>query len=147
MTVECAFSLSNAIVSLAGVALGAAVGFFSARHISDRNARATACAKLRAAFAPALAIIYIAGRHGTHDRPPVDATIKDSLFSHASAIEEFRPFVPVSERITYQEAWEGYRQIAAQCQYATAADERCDNLQSGELFEQKIHVILSFTKT
>jgi len=146
MSAECIFNLGTAIVSFAGVTLGGVVGFFSARNISDRNVYATACAKLHSAFAPALAIIYIARHHGTHDRPPVDATIKNFLLNHAAAVEEFRPFVSEHDRPAYQTAWEKYRQIAAQCEFSTAGEEWGLKLKEGELLETNIRAVLRFSE-
>jgi hypothetical protein len=106
-----------------------------------------AAAKLRAAFAPALAIIYLARHHGTHDVPNVDAFVKKELLNHASAIEEFRPFVANGQSISYQEAWEDYRKAARQDQFATTGEEWGTNAEPGELLEKKIHIILDFAKT
>jgi hypothetical protein len=111
MAVECIFNITNAIVSVASIALGGAVGFLSARKISDRNALATASAKLRAAFAPALAKIDLHKRHGSaHDQPDVTGFFNSAVLDHAVAIEEFRVFVPTCKNAAYQEAWEQYLQ-------------------------------------
>lgn len=146
MPVECTVNLGTALVSFAGVIIGGVVGFFSARNISDRNAYATARAKLHSAFAPALAIIYIARHHGTHDCPPVDATIKNLLLNHAAAVEEFRPFVSEHDRPAYQTAWEKYRQIAAQCEFSTAGEEWGLELEAGELLNTNIRAVLRFSE-
>lgn len=106
-----------------------------------------AVAKLRAAFAPALAIIYLARHHGTHDVPNVDAFVKKELLNHASAIEEFRPFVSLCKRAAYQEAWEEYRKIARQDQFATGGEEWGVNAEPGEFLEKKINAILTFART
>src|ERR1035437_2360714 len=86
--------------------------FVNSRILADREALRFSAAKFRAAFAPALAEIYLARHHGTHDTPIVGDILKKSLLTHASAIEEFRPFV--SNGTTYQEAWEQYRKTVRQ---------------------------------
>lgn len=109
MPVECSFNAASAVMPLGGVALGAVVGFWSARIISDRNVKATAAAKLRASFAPALAQIEIDRQYkSTHDRPDVTGFFKTALLQHAGAVEEFRPFVAAAARAQYQQAWERY---------------------------------------
>ena len=95
MAVECIFNIANAIVSVGSIVFSGAVGFLSARKISDRNARAIASTKLRVAFAPALAKIDQHKRHGsTHEQPDVTDFFKFAVLNHAAAIEEFRVFVP-----------------------------------------------------
>jgi len=147
MAVECMFSLANAMANLASVAVGGIVGFLSAQRISKRNTRAIACAKLRAAFAPSLALIYIARHHGAHDKPSVDSGIKKALMDHGAAVEEFRIFVPINERSAYSEAWEEYRKIAAQHSFDTVGEEWELEAKEGELLEGKINAILSFAET
>lgn len=98
------------IVSIFTTGLGGAIGYFSAARVSRLNAKSAACAKLRKSFAPTLAKIYLTRKHGsTKDVPDLDAFFKKKLLHHASAIEEFRPFVLKSETTAYQEAWEKYR--------------------------------------
>jgi len=142
MAVECTFDLANVVVSLAGVAIGGLVGFLSAQRISDRNTRAIAYAKLRSAFAPTLAFIYLARHHGTHDKPSIDLHIKNALLNHGAAVEEFRPFVSINRYKTYQEAWEKYRKIAVQCRYETAGEESDWGAKEGEIIESSISEIL-----
>lgn len=103
--VECAFNIGNALVSMAGIVIGGLIGFFSARHISDRNARAAAVAKFRAAFAPSLARISFAGGDDAND---IKAFFKTESLLHASAIEEFRPFI--SDCGAYEKAFNDYRE-------------------------------------
>lgn len=111
-----------------------------------------AVAKFRAAFAPTLAIIYLARHHGTHDRPDDDKFIKDHLLLHATAVEEFRIFVPTNNMGEYQQAWEEYRKAARDDIYmrtaeewATAAEESCD-VPYGKIIEDKIHKVLRFAE-
>lgn len=143
MAVECGFNIGNVLVSLASVGFGGIVGFLSARHISTQNIRAAACAKLRAAFAPALANIYVA----RHQEGTVDKKIKDALLDHAAAVEEFRPFVRARDSTAYQKAWEQYRQSAAQCQYSRVGEASDLGLEEDELLEKQIHAVLHFATT
>jgi hypothetical protein len=109
VAVECSFSVLASSMSLLGVVVGGAIGFFSARTISNRNAKAGAAARLRAAFAQGLAQIELDRLHGsTHDQPDVKAFFKAALLAHAAAIEEFRPFVSGAKRQSYQQAWDRY---------------------------------------
>lgn len=145
MAVECTFNFGNALVSLGGVLAGGLVGFLSARHISTRSINAAACAKLRAAFAPALGQIYLAQNHGDHDRPSIEAFVKSNLLTHASAVEEFRPFVTGPDRAAYQTAWESYRKFANDSISSTAEDWTT-KLPEGSALEQRINEVLSFAK-
>ena len=72
------------------------------------NALATARAKYRAAFAPALASVTIAAIKRTTDvgEFSLSAYLKESFVHHAAAVEEFRPFVSKERRASYQRAWE-----------------------------------------
>ena len=128
--------------------IGALFSYWPARWLMDKQNFAIAASKLRSAFAPTLAMIYLARHHGNHDRPDDDKFIKDNLLLHASAVEEFRPFVPTGKMGEYQQAREEYRQAArediymrAADEWATAAEENRD-IAYGEIIEQKIHNIL-----
>ena len=141
--------------ALAGALLGAFVTYRLAlnlmqrqhaldRAIADREARRKACASIRAAFAPTLAFVYIARHHGTHDRPNVDATVKNALLLHGAAIEEFRPFVNSRDGAAYQEAWEKYRKASVDCAFARWGEEKDWKFQDGEILEKNIHAVLEF---
>ncbi len=117
----------------------------NAARQAEVNALRDAKAKLRAAFAPALAQIYLAQKHGDHDRPSIEDFVKANLFIHASAIEEFRPFVTGSDT-AYQEAWESYREFANDSTHQIAADWT-DDLPDGTSIKQRIEAILAFAKT
>lgn len=147
MSVECTFNIANAFVTLAGVGLGGVVGFMSARRISDLKSKSDACAKFRAAFAPSLALIYIARHHGSHNKPSVDSEIKKSLLIHGAAVEEFRPFVLRKMKDEYQSAWEKYRKLAVQCPFETAGEEWEWCAKEGELLESNIYALLKFAET
>ncbi len=107
-------------LNLAGIALGGVIGFLSATLIATQNARLAAGSKLRAAFAPELAIMRatpsnvriplkdILNEPGR--MPPMDVT--EILFAafnrHAAAIEEYRFFIPARNRAAYEAAWQEY---------------------------------------
>lgn len=137
--------------------VGALIGALSAYWLATELARVkeyrAACVRLRAAFAPALAMIYLARHHGNHDRPNDHGFIQTELLRHAAAVEEFRVFVPDSKRSAYQETWESYRKDAHQDGYSRIGDEwgrAADTgreVPHGEIIEEKIHALLRFTET
>lgn len=135
-----------------GVLVGAFIGSFFTRYHNDRNSYAAACAKFRAAFAPLLAIIYLARHHGSHNKPSVRADVQKALLSHGAAVEEFRPFVSKGKAKAFQEAWEDYRKNAALDELEAAGVEwdewkkslSGNELQKEELLEGKINKLLSF---
>ncbi|MFC4158301.1 hypothetical protein [Chitinimonas lacunae] len=132
-----------------GVLVGAFIGSFFTRYHNDRNSYAAACAKFRAAFAPLLAIIYLARHHGSHNKPSVRADVQKALLSHGAAVEEFRPFVSKGKAKAFQEAWEDYRKNAALDEFEAAGTESAESssgneLQAEELLEAKINKLLSF---
>jgi hypothetical protein len=98
---------------------------------------------LRTAFASALATIYLARYHGEHDQSDIDKILKNELLHHASAIEEFRPFV--SDSCGYQKAWEDYRKIIC---IGELGNEQWDSAGAEILSEpeSKIHAILKFAR-
>lgn len=156
--------LIKIIIGISGTVIGGFLGYFIRLFIEHRlaidrikeNIKITgfnhAAAKLRAAFAPALAMIYLARHHGTHDRPDDDRFIKDNLLLHAAAVEEFRPFVPRNIRDEYQQAWEEYRQAARDDIYMRAAEERIvkeeenRDVAYGEIIEKRIHEVLEYAE-
>jgi len=85
-------------------AMGGLIGYFSARRISDRNTRATAVAKFRAAFAPAQVKLSLPRSIGNTE---VREYFDEAFLFHATAIEEFRPFA--RDSIAYQKACDDYR--------------------------------------
>jgi ABC-type antimicrobial peptide transport system permease subunit len=105
-----------------------------------------ATSKLRSAFAPALAFIYLVQKHGTiHEVPDVDKFLKKVILRHASAVEEFRIFVPQSKGAAYQEAWEKYRYEVCNYGFETTTF-RTDVDDSWRVFENLIHGILQFAE-
>lgn len=143
---------SEITAAILGALVGAWITYrFSLGLVTKQNT-INAAAKLRAAFAPTLAIIYLARHHGTHDRPDDDKFIKDNLLLHAVAVEEFRIFVSADNMGEYQQAWEEYRKAARDDIYrrtaeewATAAEESRD-VPYGKIIEDKIHKVLQFTE-
>jgi hypothetical protein len=105
-------------------------------------------AEIRSAFAPALATLYLAKKRRnylTDEVPPFNADIyiKEALSGQAAAIEIFRPHVPESKRIAYQEAWEKYRYEV--WNYGFEAESlRTDVDDPWKIFEDLIHSILQF---
>lgn len=150
-------AIATVLAGFGGAALGACVAYKTGMKLvqeTHKNAIAImrrqefniAAAKLRAAFAPTLAMIYLARQHGDLDRPDVDTHIKAALLAHGAAIEMFRPFVSAGNSTEYQKAWEDYRKAVAMDQYALAAEAKIKDIQSTELLEQKIHNILQLAK-
>jgi hypothetical protein len=109
-------------------------------RITETNKASSA---LRAAFAPALAFIYLAKKHGsTHEVPDVDKFLKGALLSQAAEIEIFRPFVPKSDRTEYQEEWEKYRYEV--WNYGFDANSMNDEVNPHNVYREKIHNILNY---
>jgi hypothetical protein len=112
--------------------------------IQLENARRhqAAGADLRSAFAPALAMIYLARHHGNHDRPNVVAFLEKALLDHAAAVELYRIFVPQARCSDFQEAWEAYRKEARQPEAQQRSNE-WGRSAHGEILEEKINAILA----
>ncbi len=137
-----------ALATISGTIIGAIGTFFSAKAIATHADKLNACASLRAAFAPALAFLDLARKHGsTHEVPDVDSFLKNSLLEQAAAIERFRIFVPSNEKKAYQEAWNKYHQLVKQgfTGVSFGLSYEGNNNPWGE-FENKIHLILMFSK-
>lgn len=131
--------------TVVGALIGAVVAYWLTSKLEVFKERRAACANFRSAFAPAIAQIYLARHHGTHDTPVVGNILKASLVSHASAVEEFRPFV--SDSIAYQEAWEQYRKAVRQDNNDIDTAEWGTDDPLWSTVEAKIHAILEFAKT
>lgn len=143
---------------IAGALLGAVVTYrlaikltdaqaAHARALADRQAFIAARDRLRAAFAPTLGQIYLAQNHGsTHERPSIDAFVKERLLDYAAAVEGFRPYVSPKDEAGYQDAWDAYHYFAKDSIHATAADWT-DELDGGGTLEQRIKAILAYAKT
>lgn len=118
--------------------------FNNTRVLADREAARVSAAKFRAAFAPALAEIYLARHHSPHGTPVVGDILKKSLLAYASAIDEFRPFA--SDGAAYQEAWEEYRKAVWQDNSVIDSAEWETDAETWSIIEGKINVILQFAK-
>lgn len=125
--------------------IGGLIGFFSARRISNLNAKHIAITNFRKAFAPVLAKIYLNKWHGIVPSETIvdfENFLKEALLGHAAAIEEYRFFVSKSQVTAYQEAWEKYRHEV--WHFGTYHDFIREGEGVYELFERLIHNILQF---
>lgn len=132
------------IAALVGAVLGSFLAFRFAISLAERREASIAKAAYRAAFAPSLAFIYIAQKHGNHDRPNIDAHIKDALLAHGAAVEIFRVYVPKRQIRDYQNAWEDYRLLAAEDPFPRTGEEEESGIQIGDSIKLKIHALLRF---
>ena len=130
---------------MVGALIGGLIAYWLATKLEVFKERRAACANFRAAFAPAIAQIYLARHHGTHDTPVVGNILKDALVSHASAVEKFRPFV--CDGAAYQNAWEQYRKTVRQDNNDIDTAEWGTDAALWSTVEEQIHAILSFAKT
>jgi hypothetical protein len=131
--------------TVVGALIGAVVAYWLTAKLEVFKERRAACVNFRAAFAPAIAQIYLARHHGTHDTPVVGNILKDSLVFHASAVEGFRPFV--SDSAAYQEAWENYRKTVRQDNNDIDTAEWGTDAPLWATVEAKIHAVMEFAKT
>ncbi|HEY8708094.1 MAG TPA: hypothetical protein VIM34_08855 [Burkholderiaceae bacterium] len=131
--------------TLAGAFIAALVAYWLTVKVEKSREHRAACGKLRAAFAPALATIYLGRHHGNHDRPAVGNIFKDSLLVHASAIEAFRPFA--TNCGTYQQSWEDFRKTVREDNFVIDTLEWETNLELWATLELKIHAILKHAET
>jgi hypothetical protein len=115
-------------------------------ELADREALRLACGRFRASFAPTQAFIYIAQKHGTHDRPDVDAHVKELMASQGAAVEEFRPHVKASDLIGYQQAWKQYRATVASDSGARTAEEWGAELRPDELLEKHLSALVRYAE-
>lgn len=143
----------NVINTIIGGIIGIAGTYFGhklTKAASVENIRITefnrAAAKLRATFAPAQARIFLFNINTPEDGHILCNFIGEYIPGHAAAIEEFRPFVPISNRDAYQKAWDKYRQLAAQTPATTNGQSFERGVPIGQFFEEKIHGILSFAE-
>jgi len=141
-------------IGTVGLSIGGALGYFCRTIIGNRLAIERmqisefnkASAALRAAFAPSLANLYIAQKHGsTLEAPDTDKSLRDAIIDQASAIEIFRPFVPEGDRTAYQDAWEKYRFEVWNYGFV-ATKHRTDIDDPFEVYESLIGVILKFAE-
>jgi hypothetical protein len=115
-----------------------------AENLATINAQRIAGEKLRAAFAPEIAQYNLLFRNA--ERKPSGAVadlLKDALPKHATAIEEYQPFVPPKSQRAYQEAWENYHTPFEEIEINMAFWAYEDD---PEFFKERIEAILKFTK-
>lgn len=147
------------ITFFTGTSIGGVLGYLLKTQIDHRlaisriyeTARVAefnkAAASFRAAFAPSLAFIYLAKKHGsTHEVPDVDAFLRKTLLELAAAIEVFRPFISNNRGVAYQEAWEKYRFEVWNYGFESTIF-RSDVDDPWKVFEDLIHDILQFALT
>jgi len=131
--------------TIVGALIGAIAAYWLSTHLERFKEHREARTKFRAAFAPALALLGIARRHGsTHNAPDIDGILGASLLNHAAALEEFRVFATSSKRSGYQEAWENY------CKTVKGGIFIADTINDKDpwsVFEENIHALLSFAET
>lgn len=131
--------------TIVGAFIGAIAAYWLSTHLERFKEHREARTKFRAAFAPALAQLGIARRHGpTHNAPDIDGILGASLLNHAAALEEFRVFVACGKRSAYQEAWENY------CETVKGGIFIADTINDKDpwsVFEEKIHALLRFAET
>lgn len=125
--------------TLLGVFLGAVIIYYFSLRISEKNARKAAGAKLRAAFAPIIAKYSFRAKKGDLG---LSNMFHEAFHEHATAIEEYRWFVPPERQRAYQQAWENY--------YWNHGGMYFTDYVVGEgkekLFKQRIGAILKFTE-
>ena len=97
--------ITTGLFTICGVLIGGFIGYFSARHVAEINARLNEAAKFRAAFAPALAKYALTKAAEPHG---IETMLMAELPAQAAVIEEFRVFIEKGQQKAYQEAWENY---------------------------------------
>lgn len=150
--------MEEIIKNISSTVLGGILGYFIRLFIEHRlaidrireNIKITefnkAAASLRASFSSTLSFIYIAEHHTPHDKPDINEHIKNSIFCHGAAVEEFRPFVNSNLRNDYQKAWEEYRNSVTIDQYALSAEAKIEGISSEKYLIDKIHNIVRFAE-
>jgi len=128
-----------AFFGIFGTLLGVILGYFLSLNAAKAQCRRIAGAKLRAAFAPEIAQYDLTEEGKIYDM------LMTALPKHATAIEEFRCFVPMRNQKDYQGAWNNYHRPADAggsvylTFYAVGKDRR-------ELFNKNINAILKFAE-
>ncbi len=100
----------NGVVTITGIVLTGLFTYYSARSVSDKQARNTALAKLRSVFAPAR---VECDRLENYEGCPYEFGkglnfIQNELVRQSVAIEVFKPFVGKNKK--YQQAWQDYKE-------------------------------------
>lgn len=102
-------------------------------------------ASFRAAFAPALALIYLTKKQRRIDvstLPNIEKFLGDALLTYATAVELFRVHVSDNKKEKYQAAWETFRDEVAFGFDTTSL--RGDISDPHGMYEKLIHDILAF---
>lgn len=132
----------NGLFGLGGVIIGGLIGYFTARHVAIVKARIDAIAKLRVAFAPEIAQMRL---YASGEKIDVNHLLLSAFPRHATAIEEFSPYLCKEQKKKYYKAWKEY--------YETGGGIRFERYYMGQdpkenfnLFEKNIHAILQFAE-
>ena len=133
------------ITAIFGFILITVVGIIVRLWWTKRERLVKASDELHAAFAPALAQLYLAKHHTPFDvssEPNVEKFLSDSLPDQATVIERFSIYVPKSKRPEYHKAWNEYH-----CEVEYGFDTTCHRTDIGDpyaVYENLIHAILAF---
>ena len=120
----CPFNITQFIGTIFSTCVGGVIGYYSARCISDRNSKAIASAKLRAAFAPSISRIELGFEETDTVKVPAQIFFEEVVIAQAAAIEEFGPFVSDDSAAEYEKAWEHYKEIIFSDNEESPADVR-----------------------
>jgi len=123
--------------ALLGAITGGGIGFLTARFTTNRNARAAAAGKLRAAFAPELVAMRFDRAKEKFD---ADRLLREAFPRHAEAVEEFRFFVKTGDKAAYEQAWRQYYEVGGSVRFFDymMGDDPL------ECFETRVRSILRF---
>jgi hypothetical protein len=112
---DCSLSTYLPVASaLLGAITGGGIGFLTARFTTNRNARAAAAGKLRAAFVPELvAMRFDRGK----EKFDADQLLREAFPRHAEAVEEFRFFVRPRDKDSYEQAWRKYYEVGGSVRF------------------------------
>lgn len=143
------------LTALAGTLIGGLIATGLATWIAKLNARMAAGSRLRAAFAPELAIMRATP---SNERTPLkdilnepgripEQDVTEFLLSafkarHAAAVEEYRFYVPAKRRVAYEEAWKAYYFTGGSINFTAYMVGQ----ESHQLFCRKVESIFNFTK-
>ena len=150
--------MNEIIAAIVGGIIGIVAALVGSFYTTNRQRRFDAVAKLRSAFAPALATIRLGYRQDSYGTPTAKRFFKDNLPNHAAAIEEFRHFVCKGNLAAYEEAWKKYQNIVCVSEndidenqwianIDVSSQESIDfNVTLFDAIEKHIYAILEFTK-
>lgn len=143
--------------TLGGASVGAILGFIGtyvvSLNIAKHTDRLKVCARFRAVFARALAVIDItrkyecASEHSVKiEKFPIDfdAFFREELLAQASAVEMLKIYVPRTQKAIYQKTWDDYYKTIdlgyIQAVFSNTGGDACKK------FENKIHTLLHFAE-